>query len=246
MRRGARGVRGVSDDDAADGCPESVAADYDPTDGANGPGTVGAVVQVLADPAGDGPALELAVGTGRIAAPLAAQGVRVAGIELSRARAARIADKPGGAAVEVTVGDMTSTRVTGESALVYLVFSTISNVTSQDGQVDLFRNAAAHLRPGGAFLVEVMLPDLRRLPPGQDSVPCSVAPEAGGRRLRGLRPVRRGHAGVHVQRRHGVGRRVGELPTDPVPVRLARRDGSHGADRGPEPEAPVAGWGRSP
>ncbi|GAA0934135.1 class I SAM-dependent methyltransferase [Pseudonocardia zijingensis] len=167
-------------DDPADGWfPESVAAGYDAPGGANEPAVVTPVVDVLDDLA-DGPVLEFAVGTGRIAAPLAARGVRVSGIELSRAMAARIAGKPGGAAVEVTIGDMTTTRVPGEFSLVYLVFNTISNVTTQDGQVDVFRNAAAHLRPGGLFLVEVGLPDLRRLPPGQDTVPFTVAPGAHG------------------------------------------------------------------
>jgi SAM-dependent methyltransferase len=95
--------------------------------------------------------------------------------------AARIAGKPGAERVGVTIGDMTTTRVPGEFSLVYLVFNTISNVTTQDGQVDVFRNAAAHLRPGGRFLIEVGVPDLRRLPPGQDTVPFTVAPdEAGG------------------------------------------------------------------
>jgi SAM-dependent methyltransferase len=79
----------------------------------------------------------------------------------------------------VTIGDMTTTRVAGRFALVYLVYNTISNVTTQDRQVDVFRNAAAHLRPGGLFLVEVGLPDLRRLPPGQDTVPFAVAPGTG-------------------------------------------------------------------
>jgi SAM-dependent methyltransferase len=168
-------------DDAADGWfGESIAAEYDDPGGANAPEAIDPVVRVLEELADGGPVLELAVGTGRIAAPLAARGVPVSGIELSRAMAARVAGKPGGAAVEVTIGDMTSTRVPGEFSLVFLVFNTISNVTSQDGQVDVFVNAAAHLRPGGLFLIEVGLPDLRRLPPGQDTVPFSVAPEERG------------------------------------------------------------------
>ncbi|WP_409495080.1 class I SAM-dependent DNA methyltransferase [Amycolatopsis sp. cmx-11-12] len=161
-------------DDPADGWfPESVAADYDDPGGANAPEAVTPAVDVLAELA-DGPVLEFAVGTGRIGVPLAARGVQVSGIELSRAMAARIATKPGGDAIDVTIGDMTSTRVPGEFSLVYLVFNTISNVTTQDAQVEVFRNAAAHLRPGGLFLVEVGLPDLRRLPPGQDTVPFTV------------------------------------------------------------------------
>jgi SAM-dependent methyltransferase len=169
----------VTQDDPADGWfPESVATDYDGPGGANAPEAVTPVVDVLEELA-DGPVLEFAVGTGRIAAPLAARGVPVSGIELSRAMVARIAGKPGGDAVDVTVGDMTTTRVPGEFSLVYLVFNTISNVTTQDGQVDVFVNAAAHLRPGGLFLVEVGLPDLRRLPPGQDTVPFTVDPAGG-------------------------------------------------------------------
>ncbi|ANN18776.1 methyltransferase [Amycolatopsis orientalis] len=167
-------------DDPADGWfPESVAATYDDPGGANAPDVVTPMVDVLAELA-DGPVLEFAVGTGRIAAPLAARGVRVSGIELSRAMAARIADKPGGNAVDVTIGDMSSTRLPGRFSLVYLVFNTIGNVTTQDGQVDVFRNAAAHLRPGGLFLVEVGLPGVRGLPPGQDTVPFAVAPGRDG------------------------------------------------------------------
>jgi SAM-dependent methyltransferase len=168
-------------DDAADGWfPESVAADYDAPGGANDPAVVQPMVEVLTELAAGGRVLELAVGTGRIAAPLAARGVDVAGIELSRAMAARIPDKPGGERVDVTIGDMTSTRVPGEFSLVFLVFNTISNVTSQDGQVAVFANAAAHLRPGGRFLIEVGLPSLRRLPPGQDAVPFTVAADPAG------------------------------------------------------------------
>ena len=137
-------------DDVTDGWfPESVASDYDAPGGANDPAVVQPMVDLLAELAGDGAVLELAVGTGRIAAPLAARGLDVKGIELSRAMAARIADKPGGERVAVTIGDMTTARVPGEFSLVVLVFNTISNVTTQDGQVAVFRNAAAHLRPGG-------------------------------------------------------------------------------------------------
>lgn len=168
------------DDDPADGWfPESVAATYDDPGGANSPEVITPAVDVLQALAAGGRVLEFAVGTGRIAAPLAARGVSVSGIELSEAMAARVTAKPGGDAVEVTLGDMTTTRVdgAGEFSLVYLVFNTISNVTTQDGQVEVFRNAAAHLRPGGLFLIEVGVPDLRRLPPGQDTVPFTVAPD---------------------------------------------------------------------
>ena len=170
----------ASDDPADQWFPESVAATYDDPGGANAPEAVAAAVDVLEQLAGDGPVLEFAVGTGRIAAPLAARDVQVSGIELSKAMAARIVNKPGGESVAVTIGDIRSTRVPGEFSLVYLVFNTISNVTTQDGQVDVFVNAAAHLRPGGLFLIEVGLPDLRRLPPGQDTVPFRVAPDGDG------------------------------------------------------------------
>ena len=171
----------MEQDDLADGWfPESVAAGYDTPGGVNTPEAILPVVDVLEDLAADGPVLEFAVGTGRIAAPLAARGVAVSGIELSRAMAARISGKPGGDRVQVTIGDMTTTRVPGQFSLVYLVFNTISNVTTQDGQVEVFRNAAAHLRPGGLFLIEVGVPDLRRLPPGQDTVPFRVEPGRDG------------------------------------------------------------------
>lgn len=124
-------------------------------------------VDVLAELAGEGPALELAVGTGRVALPLSARGVAVHGIELSPHMVDRLRSKPGGEAVAVTVGDMTTTRVAGAFTLVYLVFNTIMNVTTQADQVAVFANAAAHLQPGGCFVVEVVIPQLRRLPPGE-------------------------------------------------------------------------------
>jgi hypothetical protein len=171
----------MEEDDLADGWfPESVAADYDGPGGANAPEVVLPMVVVLEDLADGGPVLEFAVGTGRIAAPLAARGLAVSGIELSRAMAARIAGKPGGDQVDVTIGDMTTTRVAVDFSLAYLVFNTISNVTTQDGQVAVFCNAAAHLRAGGLFLIEVGVPSLRRLPPGQDTVPFAVAPGRDG------------------------------------------------------------------
>jgi SAM-dependent methyltransferase len=113
------------------------------------------VVGFLAELAGEGPALELAVGTGRIALPLAQRGIRVAGIDLSPDMVAQLRAKPGADAIEVAVGDYATTRVDGEFSLVYIVFNSISNQTTQDGQVATFENAAAHLRPGGCFVVEV-------------------------------------------------------------------------------------------
>jgi hypothetical protein len=125
---------------------------------------LGPTVDVLASLAGNGAALEFAVGTGRVALPLSERGVPVAGIELSPDMAAVLRDKPGAAAVPVTIGDMTSTRVPGVYSLVYLVFNTIMNVTTQDEQVAVFANAAAHLAAGGRFVVEVGLPAVAGLP----------------------------------------------------------------------------------
>ncbi|NNE12488.1 MAG: class I SAM-dependent methyltransferase [Ilumatobacter sp.] len=119
---------------------------------------VAPTVELLADLAGGGRALEFAVGTGRIALPLAAAGLDVSGIELSEPMIAELRTKPGGADIPVVVGDMASTRVEGQFALVFLVFNTIMNVTTQQEQVAVFRNAAAHLAPGGRFAVEVAVP----------------------------------------------------------------------------------------
>ncbi|HEU5037114.1 MAG TPA: class I SAM-dependent methyltransferase [Nocardioides sp.] len=129
-----------------------------------GPEVLGPTVDVLAGLAGGRPALELAVGTGRVAIPLAERGIRVHGIELSEAMVAQLRAKPGGAAVEVTIGDMTEARVPGTFGLAYLVFNTIGNVTTQDDQVACFLTASAHLEPGGFFVVENGVPILRRLP----------------------------------------------------------------------------------
>ena len=131
------------------------------------PGVLDPAVDVLAELARGGPALEFAIGTGRVALPLAARGIRVAGIELSPHMAEELRRKPGAEAVDVTIGDMTTTRVGGEFTLVYLVFNTIMNVTTQEEQVRVFENAAAHLAVGGCFVIEVGVPQLRRLPIGE-------------------------------------------------------------------------------
>lgn len=131
------------------------------------PERIDPVVDVLAALAGDGAALELGIGTGRIALPLAARGVPVHGIDLSQAMVARMREKPGADGVGVTIGDFATTRVEGTFQVVYLVFSTIGNLTTQDAQVACFENAARHLAPGGVFVVEVDVPPLRRLPPGE-------------------------------------------------------------------------------
>jgi SAM-dependent methyltransferase len=145
-----------------------VAARYDAGDPEMfSPARLDPCVDVLAALAGDGPALEFAVGTGRVALPLSGRGVPVSGIELSPPMAAQLRAKPGADAIGVTIGDMTTTRVDGPFALVYLVYNTIENVTSQDEQVAVFSNAARHLTPGGRFVVEVEVPSVPRLPAGE-------------------------------------------------------------------------------
>jgi SAM-dependent methyltransferase len=124
-------------------------------------------VDLLAELAGSGRALELGIGTGRIAIPLAQRGVPVHGIELSKAMVARLRAKPGGADIGVTIGDFASTAADGTFSVAYLVFNTILNLTTQAAQVACFRNVAAHLEPGGCFVVEVGVPELQRLPPGE-------------------------------------------------------------------------------
>jgi hypothetical protein len=147
---------------------ERVAARYDESDADMfDPAVVGPAVDFLAALAGGGRALELAIGTGRIALPLAARGVEVHGIELSQAMAGRLGEKPGGDRIPVTIGDFTSTRANGSFALAYLVYNTIQNVTTQAGQVACFRNVAAHLDPGGCFVIEVEVPALQRIPAGE-------------------------------------------------------------------------------
>jgi SAM-dependent methyltransferase len=125
------------------------------------------VVDLLVELAGGGRALEFGIGTGRIALPLAARGVPVQGIELSKAMAARLREKPGGDAIGVTIGDFATTSLEGSFSLAYLVFNTIMNLTTQAAQVRCFRNAAAHLEPSGCFVIEVGVPGLQRLPPGE-------------------------------------------------------------------------------
>jgi SAM-dependent methyltransferase len=149
---------------------EPVAARYDQAEAARfAPSIVDATVAVLAGLAGDGPALEFGIGTGRVALPLAARGVAVHGIDLSEAMVARLRAKPGGDRVPVTIGDFATTTVDGTFTLAYLVFNTIMNLPSQDEQVACFRNAAAHLAPGGHFVVEVGVPDVRLLPAGEST-----------------------------------------------------------------------------
>jgi SAM-dependent methyltransferase len=128
---------------------------------------VGPAVDLLAELAGTGRALELGIGTGRIALPLARRGVPVHGIDLSSAMVARLRSKVSDEDIDVTIGDFATTTVDGTFSVAYLVYNTIENLTTQAEQVACFRNAAAHLEPGGCFVVEVEVPALRLLPPGE-------------------------------------------------------------------------------
>jgi hypothetical protein len=154
---------------------ERVARSYD-ADAAEmyEPGVLDPAVDFLADITGDGRALEFAVGTGRIALPLSARGVPVHGLDISEPMLTRLREKPGAEAIPITVGDMATTPVGGTFSTVYLIWNAIMNITTQDDQVACFQNAAAHLERDGAFVVEVMMPDLQRLPPGETFRPFTV------------------------------------------------------------------------
>jgi SAM-dependent methyltransferase len=140
------------------------------------PAVVDPMLDFLADLAGDGMALELGIGTGRIALPLARRGVPVHGIDLSEAMLAQLRAKQDADRIGVTIGDFATTRVEGSFSLAYLVANTIMNLTTQDEQVACFRNVADHLEPGGCFVIEVGVPGLRRLPPGEVFQPFDVSP----------------------------------------------------------------------
>ena len=151
---------GYFDEPVAGTYDESSADMFDPS-------SVEPVVEFLADLAGGGRALELGIGTGRIALPLAQRDVPVTGIDLSAAMVARLRAKPGGEDIDVTIGDFATVTAAGSFSVAYLVFNTINNLTTQSEQVACFRNVAAHLDPGGCFVIEVGVPELRRLPPGE-------------------------------------------------------------------------------
>jgi SAM-dependent methyltransferase len=154
---------------------EPVASSYDEDEAEMfAPDVVGPAVDVLAELAGDGAALEFGIGTGRIALPLSRHGVPVHGIDLSAAMLARLRAKPGAERIGVTQGDFATARIDGSFRLAYLVFNTVMNLTTQEDQVACFRNAAAHLEPGGRFVVEVGVPDLQRLPFGERIRPFTV------------------------------------------------------------------------
>jgi SAM-dependent methyltransferase len=140
------------------------------------PSVLDPTVSFLADAARAGAALELGIGTGRVALPLYRRGVEVHGVDISADMVAQLRAKPGSDAIAVTIGDFATTKVPGTFSLVYLVYNTISNLTTQDEQVACFRNAAWHLSPGGCFVVELWVPDLQRLPPGALALPIEVTP----------------------------------------------------------------------
>ena len=148
---------------------ERIAATYD-EDSAEmfAPEVLDPAVDFLAGLAGDGRALEFGIGTGRVALPLARRGIPVHGVDMSRAMVERLRTKPDSGKIGVTIGDFATTTVEGEFSLAYLVFNTINNLTTQEEQVACFRNAAAHLESGGRFVIEVGIPILRLLPPGEN------------------------------------------------------------------------------
>jgi SAM-dependent methyltransferase len=137
---------------------------------------LGPTVDRLAELAGDGRALEFAIGTGRVAVPLAQRGVPVTGIELSGPMIGQLRAKADEAAIPVIAGDMATTRALGSYTLVYLVYNTISNLLTQGEQVACFRNAARHLVTGGRFVIELWVPELRKLPPGQQATVFTSEP----------------------------------------------------------------------
>ncbi len=155
---------------------ERVAARYDDVSWSMfDPALLAATADFLAEMADGGAALEFAIGTGRVAVPLAERGVTVAGMDNSEAMLRRLREKT--TAIHAVEGDMATTRVDGDFSLVYLVFNTIFNLTTQDGQVACFENAAAHLPPGGRFVIEARVPEIQRLPPGQTVLPWRADPD---------------------------------------------------------------------
>lgn len=161
----------VPDMDDNDLWDSEVAASYDtPGTGMFSPDVLGPAVERLAQLTGNGRALEFAIGTGRVAVPLSQRGVPVAGIEASSAMIAQLRTKVDEATILVVQGDMASATAPGSYSLVYLVYNTISNLLTQAGQVDCFRNAARHLVPGGRFVIELWVPELRKLTPGTQAV----------------------------------------------------------------------------
>jgi SAM-dependent methyltransferase len=166
------------DDDGYFG--EEVAARYDDDSEMFDPAVVDPAVDFLVGLAGDGRALELGIGTGRIAVPLAERGVPVHGIDLSRAMTARLREKPGAEEIDIAIGDFATTKVEGTFSLAYLVFNTIGNLTTQAAQVACFQNASDHLEPGGCFVIETGVPSVRNVPPGETMHVFDASPDHWG------------------------------------------------------------------
>lgn len=204
------------------------------------PEVLGPTVDFLAARAGGGAALELAVGTGRVALPLRARGVPVTGIELSEPMVEQLRAQPGGADLPVVVGDMATATAPGRFRLVYLVYNTITNLLTQDRQVACFRNAARHLEPGGRFVVENGVPDLQRLPPGETAVAFHVGEHHVGVDTYDLVPQLLTSSPWEV--RDGVGRtgRSRHRFVWPAELDLMARLA------GLEPEGRWAGWDEAP
>ena len=159
---------------------EEVAGSYDDDGPMFSAEVLGQTVDFLVALAGDGAVLEFGIGTGRVALPLAQRGTRMHGIDLSEAMVAKLRQKPSAEQIVTTIGDFATMRVDGTFSLVYLVFNTICNLTTQDDQVACFQNAADHLQPGGCFVIEVGTPDLQRLSPGERFYPFEVSPDHVG------------------------------------------------------------------
>jgi SAM-dependent methyltransferase len=174
LRRARGTLRDVTSSEVWDA---QTAATYDEDSAEKfAPEVVGPTLDLLETLAGGGPALEFAVGTGRLAVPLAERGVRVSGVELSGPMVEQLRRKADEDAVPVVIGDMATTVVpgAGEFALVYLVWNSISNLRTQAEQVECFRNAARHLRPGGRFAIELWVPPIHRMEPGSNAVPMGL------------------------------------------------------------------------
>ncbi|MFN7093496.1 MAG: class I SAM-dependent methyltransferase, partial [Allorhizobium sp.] len=160
--------------------PEAVAKTYDRDHGGGECASIHRTVEVLYDLAAGKSALEFAIGTGRIALPLSERGCHVAGIELSRPMVAALRKKETRAPIEICIGDMTTSQVAGEFSLVFLVFNTIDNLTTQEAQIACFRNAANHLAPGGRFLIETQVPPIQKLPFGESMAAFACTPQHMG------------------------------------------------------------------
>jgi SAM-dependent methyltransferase len=182
VRRRRNSLPGLTDRDQTVGLPENyfdgwIAQRYEALwPRLFDPDVVGPAVDFLTDLAGRGPVLELGIGTGRLALPLSRRGIRVSGIELSPAMVEQLRSQPGSSDIDVTIGDFATTKAEGIFTLAYLVRNTIMNLTTQDAQVECFRNVVAHLEPNSCFVIEVIIPPWQRVPPGETVVPFDVSP----------------------------------------------------------------------